>query len=79
MAIYSIDKPTICDKKIAQILHLQQLLIVCKIFSLFGMTAYSDLLHHSVRGAAFLSKELDEFLMISGAVCSRTTRYSPTG
>ncbi|PIK35350.1 pro-Pol polyprotein [Apostichopus japonicus] len=48
---------------------------LCQVFSLFGTPAYI----HSDRGAAFLSKELTEFLMLRGVACSRTTSYNPQG
>lgn len=46
-----------------------------QLFSLFGMPSYI----HSDRGAAFMSKELQEFLTSKGISSSRTTSYNPQG
>ncbi|KAJ0179375.1 hypothetical protein K1T71_005087 [Dendrolimus kikuchii] len=44
-----------------------------KVFCLFGMPNYI----HSDRGAAFMSKELKDFLQSKGIATSRTTAYNP--
>ena len=46
-----------------------------QLFSLFGMPSYI----HSDRGAAFMSRELREFLTSKGISSSRTTSYNPQG
>ena len=45
------------------------------LFSIFGMPAYI----HAVRGASFMSRELQTFLMERGIATSRTTSFNPTG
>ena len=45
------------------------------LFSLFGLPGYV----HSDRGAAFMSRELKNFLHSRGVATSRTTPYHPTG
>uniref|UniRef100_A0A5S6R240 Integrase catalytic domain-containing protein n=1 Tax=Trichuris muris TaxID=70415 RepID=A0A5S6R240_TRIMR len=46
-----------------------------ELFSLFGSPAYV----HSDRGAAFMSREVKDFLTSRGIACSRTTAYNPQG
>lgn len=46
-----------------------------QLFSIFGMPAYV----HSDRGASFMSKEVQDFLVSKGIGCSRTTAYNPQG
>ena len=46
-----------------------------QLFSIFGMPAYI----HSDRGAAFMSRELKDFLAGKGIASSRTTSYNPQG
>ena len=46
---------------------------LCQLFSIFGMPAYI----HSDRGSAFMSSELQNFLISKGIATSRTTSYNP--
>lgn len=45
------------------------------LFSMFGLPSYV----HSDRGAAFMSRELKDFLHSRGVATSRTTAYNPCG
>ncbi|XP_041989092.1 uncharacterized protein LOC121740463 [Aricia agestis] len=45
------------------------------LFQMYGTPHYI----HSDRGAAFMSKELRDFLVMNGVACSRSTPYNPQG
>ena len=45
------------------------------LFAIFGLPSYV----HSDRGAAFMSRELQQFLTGKGVATSRTTSYNPSG